>query len=248
MSVTHIAMSMVKKFVLKREVNTMRNRVKTLLVAGLLVLSWGAHASFQLETMTVILDTGESRKVFNVKNTSKEPILLSTKVSNLEGGDNLAQDVMVSPPITRIEPEQSQQINFVLKKGVDIDHEALLKVSFQGVGATKANTTKMPIRQDVAMLVTPADMMVSQTPWNTLRVKQQGEQLTLTNTGKQVIRLAPNFTGLPSKADYSIGQFYLRPGEHKVVDVKGQLSEIEIMPLSRYGFKMQKAANIKVTH
>lgn len=226
----------------------MKNRIQNILIVGLLTLSGVAHASFQLETMTVILDAGEPRKVFNVKNTSKEPILLSTKVSNLDGGEGLAQDVMVSPPITRIEPEQSQQINFVLKKGVNISDEALLKVSFQGVGATKANATKMPIRQDVAMLITPADMTVSQTPWDALTAKQHGEQLTLTNTGKQVIRLAPNFTGLPGKSDHSLGQFYLRPGEHKTVDVKGQLSEIEIMPLSRYGFKMQKPANIKVTH
>ncbi|ELY3857997.1 fimbria/pilus periplasmic chaperone [Providencia stuartii] len=221
--------------------------LKTLAVVSLLT-SAAAHANFQLETMTVIVDESEPRKVFNVKNTSKEPILLSTKVANLEGGEELASDVMVSPPIIRIEPEQSQQINFVLKKGLTLPHEAILKVSFQGVGATKVNTTKMPIRQDVAMLITPAGMTVSQTPWEALQVSQQGETLTLTNTGKQVIRLAPNFTAQPGNEDYSVGQFYLRPNESKVVNVKGKVNTITISPLSRYGFKTQQEATLSVKH
>lgn len=219
----------------------------TLMAAGLCLLSGVAQASFQLETITVIVDAGEPRKVFSVKNTGKEPILLSTKVSDLEGGKALAQDVMVSPPIIRIEPEESQQINFVLKKGIDLPSEALLKVSFQGVGATKKNATKMPIRQDVGMLIMPAGMNVSPTPWEALKVTQQGDTLTLTNTGKQVIRLAPNFTGQPGEEVYGLGQFYVRPGEQKTVAVKGAVKNIRISPLSRYGFKMQKDVDIPVT-
>lgn len=219
------------------------------IIAGALVLaSTAAQANFQLETMTVIVDEAEPRKVFNVKNTSKEPILLSTKVSNLEGGEELASDVMVSPPIVRIEPEQSQQINFVLKKGLTLPYEAILKVSFQGVGATKANTTKMPIRQDVAMLITPAGLTVSQTPWDALQVSQQGNVLTLTNSGKQVIRLAPNFTSQPGNEQYSVGQFYLRPNESKTVSVKGHVNTITISTLSRYGFKTQQEATLSVKH
>ncbi|MFV8988374.1 hypothetical protein ABQ299_25970, partial [Serratia fonticola] len=42
-----------------------------------------AQANFQLETMTVILNADEDRKVFSVKNTSKEPILLSTKIQDI---------------------------------------------------------------------------------------------------------------------------------------------------------------------
>ena len=35
----------------------------------ILLISHFSHASFQLETMTVILDSEEPRKIFNVKNT-----------------------------------------------------------------------------------------------------------------------------------------------------------------------------------
>lgn len=234
----------------KMRVNNMNmtflKRLRHGVMGSLCLLSGLAHASFQLETMTVIVDAGEPRKVFSVKNTGKEPILLSTQVSDIEGGKALAQEVMVSPPIIRIEPEQSQQINFVLKKGLALTDEALLKVSFQGVGATKTNATKMPIRQDVAMLIMPVGMSVSPTPWDTLQATQTGNTLTLKNTGKQVIRLAPNFTGQPGDHVLGLGQFYLRPGEQKAVNVKGALSEIEISPLSRYGFKLQNTATVVV--
>lgn len=104
----------------------------------------------------------------------------------------------------------------------------------------------MPIRQDVAMLIIPEGMSVSPTPWDALKVTQTGNTLTLKNTGKQVIRLSPNFIGKPNGQQYSLEQFYLRPGEQKNVEVKGTLNEIEISPLSRYGFKMQNNESIKV--
>lgn len=56
----------------------------------------------------------------------------------------MAKDVMVSPPIVRIEPNESQQINFVLKKGLELKQEEILRVSFQGVG--RLNKTQQKCR------------------------------------------------------------------------------------------------------
>lgn len=225
------------------KLKSIRNSI--MLVVLSLITSF-SEASFQLETMTVIVDANEPRKLFNVKNVGKEPILLSTKVSNLEGGKDLANNVMVSPPIVRIEPQESQQINFVLKKDYDLSDEELLKVSFQGVGTSKANTTKMPIRQDVAMLIMPKGMSISLTPWDYLKITQQDNMLTLKNTGKQVIRLSPNFTSKPDGNIYNLGQFYLRPGEVKKLKTQNVINQISISPLSRYGFKMQKNIDVDV--
>lgn len=224
---------------------------KLLTVLGsvcLLMISANVMASFQLETMTVILDAGENRKVFNVKNTGSEPILLSTKVEDLEGSTKLAGDIMITPPIIRIEPHESQQINFILKNGVKLSDEVILKASFQGVGAKRENAAKMPIRQDVAMLVMPENMNVSLTPWDALSVTQKGEQLIFKNEGKQVIRLSPSFSIIPGNHTYSIGQFYIRPGENKAVNITGNATDITIAPLSRYGFKLESDVNVKVKH
>lgn len=224
-----------------------RHFLSTLAILATLLISPFAKANFQLETMTVIVDAADERKAFSVKNTSKDPILLSTQVNDIDGAEPMAQNILVSPPIIRIDPEQSQQVNFVLKKGTEIPHEMLLKASFQGVGATKENVTKMPIRQDIALIVTPPGITVSQTPWDNLNVSQKGELLTLINTGKQVIRLAPNFTTLPDNTVQGLEQFYLRPNESKTVKVKGEVKEIKISPLSRFGFKTPNDATILVT-
>lgn len=212
----------------------------------ILLISHFSHASFQLETMTVILDSEEPRKIFNVKNTGSEPILLSTKVSDLDKQHEIAKNIIITPPITRIEPDQSQNINFILKDGIEFDDEQILKASFQGIGVAKVNSTKMPIRQDIAMLIIPKGLTIEREPWKNLEVKQVNNQLILKNNGKQVIRMAPAFSSLPSNNGYSIGQFYIRPQEEIKVDVKEKLTEIKISPLSRYGFKLAGDIKMKV--
>ncbi|MBP6121728.1 MULTISPECIES: fimbria/pilus chaperone family protein [Providencia] len=225
----------------------MKKIISTITLFLIVLASFSAKASFQLETMTVILDAGETRKVFNVKNTTKEPILLSTKVSDLDGSKPMAKDIMVSPPIIRIEPNESQQINFVLKQGIDLKQEEILKVSFQGVGASKKNSAKMPIRQDIAMLISPANLSVNQKPWDNVSASQKNNELTLQNKSDQVVRLSPSVTALPSEEVYSIGQFYLRPNESKTIEVKGTVQEVTFSPLSRYGFKLAENKTIKVS-
>ncbi len=214
----------------------------------ILLISHFSHASFQLETMTVILDSEEPRKIFNVKNTGSEPILLSTKVSDLDNQHEIAKNIIITPPITRIEPDQSQNINFILKDGIKFDDEQILKASFQGIGVAKVNSTKMPIRQDIAMLIIPKGLTIEREPWKNLEVKQVNNQLILKNNGKQVIRMAPAFSSLPSNNGYSIGQFYIRPQEEIKVDVKEKLTEIKISPLSRYGFKLAGDIKMKVNN
>ncbi|EMG9309485.1 fimbria/pilus periplasmic chaperone [Proteus mirabilis] len=214
----------------------------------ILLISHFSHASFQLETMTVILDSEEPRKIFNVKNTGSEPILLSTKVSDLDKQHEIAKNIIITPPITRIEPVQSQNINFILKDGIEFDDEQILKASFQGIGVAKVNSTKMPIRQDIAMLIIPKGLTIEREPWKNLEVKQVNNQLILKNNGKQVIRMAPAFSSLPSNNGYSIGQFYIRPQEEIKVDVKEKLTEIKISPLSRYGFKLAGDIKMKVNN
>ena len=214
----------------------------------ILLISHFSHASFQLETMTVILDSEEPRKIFNVKNTGSEPILLSTKVSDLDKQHEIAKNIIITQPITRIEPDQSQNINFILKDGIEFDDEQILKASFQGIGVAKVNSTKMPIRQDIAMLIIPKGLTIEREPWKNLEVKQVNNQLILKNNGKQVIRMAPAFSSLPSNNGYSIGQFYIRPQEEIKVDVKEKLTEIKISPLSRYGFKLAGDIKMKVNN
>ena len=212
------------------------------------LLSFNAFSNIQLETMTVILDSSEPRKAFNVKNISKNPVLLATSVNDIDEKDKITQYIMITPPIVRIEPGESQQINFILKENNDIKDEKILKASFQSVVELKNSTTQMPIRQDIAMLVTPADLVITQEPWSNLVVSQSGNNIFLQNKGRQVIRLSKSITLLPENKSVNINQFYLRPGERIQVLSEGKTDNLVIYPLSRYGFKTPNNITLPVTH
>lgn len=66
-----------------------------------------------------------------------------TKLVDLDG-KNLSKQILISPAVTRINAGQSQQVNFVLKKGTALDSEVLLKASFEGVEQVPGNVTVMP--------------------------------------------------------------------------------------------------------
>ncbi|HEJ9058566.1 TPA: fimbria/pilus periplasmic chaperone [Serratia fonticola] len=209
-----------------------------LLLIGALLGSQQARASFKLESTGVILKEKEGRTSFNVENISAEPILLVTKVSDLDK-NGVSKNILISPPVVRIDPGQSQQVNFVLKQGTVLNHEVLLKASFEGVSQASESSAKMPIRQDVGLLVIPAGVAETKTPWDDLTLKYEGNELVISNNGKHVVRMAPQFTVLPSKEVIPLGSLYILPTETKRFKVKSKPNAIEISPLSRYGFKQQ---------
>ncbi|BEM64670.1 fimbrial protein [Serratia marcescens] len=204
-----------------------------LLLAGLLP---SAQASFQLESMGVVLEESTGRVNFSIKNTSAEPILLATRVEDLDD-KGFSKSVLVSPPISRIDAGQSQQVNFVLKQGVSLPHEVMLKASFEGVGQAVDNSARIPVRQSIGLIIQPKAVAVSKTPWDDLRITRSGDTLEIKNTGLHVIRLAPQLTLLPGKKIVTLNNYYLMSGEEKTVKVNGVVSSVEIIPLSRYGFK-----------
>lgn len=208
----------------------------TLLMMGLMQ---PAQAAFQLESMGIILEEATGRVNFSVKNTSSEPILLATTVGDLDD-KTFSKSVLVSPPIARIEAGQSQQVNFVLKQGTALPHEIMLKASFEGIGQARDNSTRIPIRQSISLIVQPKSVGVSKTPWDDLRLSLSGDSLLIKNTGLHVVRLAPQLLLLPSKKVAPLDNYYLMAGEEKVVKVEGKPESVEITPLSRYGFKQEE--------
>ncbi|MHA7847532.1 fimbria/pilus chaperone family protein [Serratia sp. D1N4] len=214
--------------------------LSVLLGLGLLVsllLVTPAQASFKLESTGIILNESEGRVSFNIQNTSSAPLLLVTKLIDLDGG-NLSKQLLISPPITRIDAEQSQQVNFVLKKGTPLTHEVLLKASFEGVSQAADNSAKMPIRQDIGFIVQPSSVPQTKTPWEDLKFSVKGQQLVIANPGKHVIRLAPQLTLLPGNKIVPLENYYLLAGETKRLAIDGTPASVTITPLSRYGFKL----------
>lgn len=213
-------------------------------VAGPLLIMFGliqnAKASFQLESMGVVLEESTGRVNFSIKNTSSEALLLATKVDDLDDKE-FSKSVLVSPPIARIDAGQSQQIHFVLKQGTVLTHEVMLRASFEGIGQARDNSARMPVRQSIGMFIQPKSVAVSKAPWDDINLTFADGFLLLKNTGLHVVRLAPQLTLLPSRKNMSLNNYFLMSGEAVKVKVEVKPTAVEIVPLSRYGFRQEKA-------
>ncbi len=196
-----------------------------------------AQASFQLESTGIILPESEKRVSFNIQNISSAPILLVTKLIDLDGKD-YSKRILISPPITRIDAGQSQQVNFVLKDGPKLTEEVLLKAAFEGVSQAAENTAKMPVRQDIGFLIQPAAVAQNKTPWEGLRFSVAQNQLTISNPSKHVIRMAPQVTLQPGNKTVPLTNFYLLPGQSEQISISTPPTSVTVIPLSRYGFKL----------
>ncbi|AIN18772.1 hypothetical protein CH54_840 [Yersinia rochesterensis] len=220
-------------------------RVKSFFMFNLLVLlscwSLASNASFKLESTTVILKESDSRTSFTIENTSANPILLVTKLFDLDG-KNLSKQILISPPVTRIDAGQSQQVNFVLKKGTVLDSEVLLKASFEGVEQVPGNATVMPIRQEIGFLIQPNAVPQIKTPWQELVISTSGNNLIIKNPSKHVVRLGPQVFLVPSNEVVPLGSPYIMPGVTKQFAIKSSPTSVKVTPLSRYGFVQPEVA------
>jgi len=194
-------------------------------------------APFTLQSNTVILEEREGRTAFNITNPGTQPILLLSKVEDLDD-QAMSGNVLVTPAVTRIDPGQSQIINFSLKKGVTLDREHMLRASFEGVAQKAEQGMRMPIRQQIGFIIQPRSVAVEAQPWQDLRFAVDGKQVTVSNSGRHVIRMGPVLTLPTSGAIATLPHPYLMPGESIAVTFDAAVTgaEVEIVPLSRYGF------------
>jgi fimbrial chaperone protein len=232
-----------------RQRSSMRNRIlaSACFVAMGLVALPAMASTFRLQSTTVVMDERDGRTAFNVTNTGEEPILLLSKLDDLSD-QPMAKNILVTPAVTRIDPGQTQIINFSLKKGANLDHEYLLKASFEGVTQSFDHGTRMPIRQEIGFIAQPKAIPVDPTPWKELRIEGKGNQITLTNPGKHIVRLGPVVTLQPSGVQLPLAHAYIMPGQSVNVshDSAASVGQISITPLSRYGLA-QTAASLPVT-
>lgn len=197
-----------------------------------------AAGTFTLQSPGVVLPEQDSRVAFNVKNEGESPMLLVTKLADLDDG-NFAGRVLVAPPVTRIDPGQSQQVNFILKKGPALDREVMLKASFEGVTQQSEKSGMVfPVRQDVGFMIQPAAVPKVSDPWRDLEVSASASELVLHNPGKHVIRLGRSLTLKPSGQVVNLDGAYVMPGATKRTPITSQPTTLGIVPLSRYGFTL----------
>lgn len=199
-----------------------------------------AYASgMKLETSVVVVNTGDGEGVMTLKNTDSTPVLLYSSVENLPGDKE--DSLIVTPPVVRVNPGDSQTVRFMLKTPAKTV-EQFKRAIFEGIPASDKTADKLQItlRQNVPLIIHPAGLKENAEPWTLLKWEQVSQDtLKVTNTGAYVIRMSPTVSVSPQKVSGSLPRSYLLPGDTVSVKLNNKAADIQkvtITPANLYGF------------
>jgi len=203
------------------------------------------HASgVRPETATVIIDEAERGGSINVTNTESLPVLLQTRIRDLP--DDKGPTLIVTQPVTRLEPGQTQRVRFVMNSDTPLKVEHIKRVSFEGVAEKRGNSSqvRLGVRQDLPVIIVPAGQKrVRSDLWTDLKWSVAGDHLRVRNGGKSVIRLSPGVK--VGSIPVTLKKSYILPGEtlNAALPPGKRLApnvKVSFSPVTRYGFSVGK--------
>lgn len=205
----------------------------------MLLSNTAAASGMKLETSVVVVNTDDGEGVMTLTNTDPTPVLLYTSVENLPGDKE--ESLIVTPPVVRVNPGDSQTVRFMLKTPPK-DIEQFKRAIFEGIPATDKTADKLQItlRQNVPLIIHPAGLKENAEPWTLLKWEQNGiDSLKVTNTGPYVIRMSPTISVAPQKLNGSLPRSYMLPGDTVEVKFASKLTDVQkvqITPANLYGY------------
>jgi P pilus assembly chaperone PapD len=194
------------------------------------------------ETSVVVLYEEQGEATINIKNTDSGPALLHSVVLNVP--EDVEPLLIVTPPIARVEPGETQLVRFISTLEAPLKTQRLKRVSFEGIPQARAAggaTIGITLRQNLPLILHPKGLPQHHTPWELLKWRRAGEMLAVHNDSAYVVRLAPEVQLLPQRVLATLPRAYILPGEALTAKVDGTLdglAEVEIQPATVYGFSV----------
>ncbi len=217
--------------------------IKTLLALSLFSAQFPLYAAGMVpETSLLVIDEATHSGTINVKNTDSHPSLLYTNVVDLP--DDIGLKLVVTQPVVRLEPGQTQQLRFLLQTSKPLEVEHYKRVTFEGIpprSDDKKIKIGINIRQDLPVLIRPAKLPVVTDAWKDLEWSTAGSSVTVKNPSKYVVRLATNVLLQPSGISGTLPKTYILPGESMTTSVGKSVSgntQVKFFPASRYGVEV----------
>lgn len=192
------------------------------------------------ETSVVIVYEENGEATINIKNTDAAPALLHSVIQNVP--EDLAPLLIVTPPIARVEPGETQLVRFISTLTEPLKTQRLKRVTFEGIPQARAEgraTIGITIRQDLPLILHPKGLPRNQEPWKLLKWKLRGDRLTVHNDSAYVVRMGLEVHLLPSRHPAILPRTYILPGEVLSTSIEGavaKVSGIEIQPATVYGY------------
>lgn len=196
------------------------------------------------ETAVVLVDANAGEGTITITNTDKEPALLYSLVENVE--DDPEDMVLVTQPVTLVDPGDKQLIRFVIHYDKPITRQHLKRAVFEGIPSRSPSDNpviNVNIRQNLPLIITPAGLPEKSDPWRLLHWSVNGQSLTVKNDSLYVVRLYEDLEIQPHNIKLKLPQPYILPGASYTLPIPGQVSldkaaTVQIQPVSTYGFKV----------
>ncbi len=212
---------------------------KNTVFSALVLLALCSHAfagTLKLETSVVIVSADSGEGTMSIKNEDTVPLLLITRLENLpEDPENL---LLVTPPVARIDPTNSQVVRFLLKKTAVLKTERMMRVNFESVAPKSLGNVRLGINQNISVIIRPKELPHDDQPWKHLRWHIDGGKITVTNPSSYVVRLLQQVQLLPT-GTATLPRTYVLPGENLTIPVTPaakSATQVKILPVSLYGY------------
>jgi P pilus assembly chaperone PapD len=159
--------------------------------------------------------------------------------------DDPTPRLIVTQPVARLEPGQSQRVRFVLNTDTPLQSEHIKRVYFEGVTerTTDNSQVSVSVRQDLPVIIIPKGLSAKRDMWTDLDWSVSANSLKVTNTGRHVVRLTPQVKLQPAGNVLSLNKSYILPGETLMVAAPASTrlssqQQVAFSPVTRYGFSV----------
>lgn len=220
------------------------------LVAGLVVL--GSAQTVRADGMTpessiVILPTNQASTSILVKNTGQTTDMLVVDIEPID--EDTVEVASIDPPsgTTTVKPGKQQKVTFTLLDEIrKTEVQRLRRVVFEGAkgtakGAKKRNQVGVTVRQNLPLIIHPAQLELVRDPWKFLKWTVADGNLTVSNDSPYVVRLSQEFESLPSNAELGLPRSYVLPNARLTIKLPSEAANddrVRIHPATVYGFQI----------
>lgn len=192
------------------------------------------------ETPVLILEEKNGEATMKVRNTDNVPSLLHTVIRSIPEDDE--ELLVVTPPVARVEPGETQLVRFLLQSKAPLKVERLKRIAFEGIKPQEQYTgprVTMSVEQNIPAVIRPANLPLEREAWKHLVWTREGDELVVRNPSPYVVRLSGVFMLLPSNESLDLGRHYVLPQtEQRLALPKdmGTQTAVRLRPATLYGF------------
>lgn len=199
-------------------------------------------AGMQPETTVVLVKAAEGEGSIAVRNTDNQAALLHVALVNLP--EDPEELLLVTPPVSRVEPGKQQSVRFILQPGAELTTQRMVRATFEGIAPRRTDGrghVAVTIQHNLPVIIHPEHLPLKRDPWALLKWRVVAGQLTVENPSPYVVRLASEISLLPGKHPLSLPATYLLPGHQQALPLGAGITgtKVQFTPASLYGYAVQ---------